>query len=313
MSSICWSNISPIKDIPFSILVGLRATNLFVLFLNMAGNALLVYALKKTGQTGRISIKLIVYMSISDFITGVIGISLRTLLLWGKFQQHCSFIDVIQMATNVTSMFSILMVGAIALDRYFHMSYLERYPVIMNNKRGCCMTLVCFFSSSVLVILEFVVLRFAGDGVLLLQFALVGVWMPVLGSIAILYYKAYKSLRLRASSQMTVVVRDALHESRKFAKIAKLILISLAVLTTPMLSCLSLRFINHLGGDFIDTLLLDILFWVALLLHAVNGFTSCVIFMVYNSSVKQLLKRRILGRRDLGNAESKHGGLFNAT
>ena len=312
MSSICLSNISPIKDIPFGILIGLRATNLFISFLNMAGNAFLVYALKKTGQTGRISIKLIAFMSMSDFMTGVIGMSWLTLLLWGEFQENCLLMEVIQMSTNVTCIFSILMVGAIALDRYFHMSYLERYPLIMNNKRGYGMTLVCLLSTCILVIVEFVVLRFAGYGILVLQFTLLCIWIPVFGSIALVYYKAYKSLRLRASSQMTVVVRDALHESRKFAKIAKLILISLAVLTTPMLICLSLRFINHLG-DFIDTLLLDILFWVALLLHTANGFTSCIIFMFYNTMVKQLLKYIIKGCRSRMNAESKHNGLFNTT
>ena len=312
MSNICFSNISPINDIPIGILIGLCATNLLISFLNMAGNALLVYALKKTGQTGRISIKLIIIMSISDVIIGVIGISWRTLLLWGMFQENCSLMDAIQMSTNSACMFSILIVGTIALDRYFHMSYLERYPSIMNSKRGYCMTFVCLFSTSILVIVECVVRRFAGDGVLVLQFALAGVWMPVLGSIAVLYYKAYKSLRLRASSQMTVVVRDALHESRKFAKIAKLILISLAVLSIPMLICLALRFINHLN-DFIDTLLLNILFWFALLLHTANGFTSCVIFMVYNTLVKQLLKRMIKGSRIPINAESKQDGLSNAT
>ena len=297
MSNICLSNISPINDIPIGILIGLRATNLLISFLNMAGNALLVYALKKTGQTGRISIKLIVFMSISDFITGVIGMSWLTLLLWGEFQEQCLLMEIIQMSTNFTCIFSILMVGAIALDRYFHMSYLERYPSIMNNKRGYGMAFVCLFSTSILVIVECVVLRFAGNGILVLQFALLCIWIPVFGSIAVLYYKAYKSLRLRASSQMTLAVRDALQESRKFAKIARLILISLAFLTTPMVICLALRFINHLN-DFIDTLHLDILFWFALLLHTANGFTSCVIFMFYNTMVKQLLKYMIKGCRN---------------
>ena len=294
MSNNCLSNIAPLENVHTGVSTGLRALNIIIALLNMVGNGALIYALKKTGQTKSISIKFIMFMSISDFTNGVIGISLLNLILWGKLD-HCILKAITQMSTNVSSVFSILMVCVIALDRYFHMRYLERYPSVMNNKRGYCMAIACLFSTTPLVAMEVLILRFARDGILIVQFALLVVWLPLFGGVIALYYKAYRSLRLRASSQMNQFVKNALCESRKFAKIAKLIIISLGILVTPMLICLSLQFVNHLHRV-VDERILHTVFWFSLLLHLANGFTSSLIFMLYNTSVKELLRHLMTGK-----------------
>ena len=297
MVKACLSGIPPVADFSHGILISLRAINFVIGFLNIAGNALLIYALKKTGQTRTNSIRFIVFMSISDCITGIIGLFLITLLLWGKFQDRCFLKEFVQTVTNLTCIFSVTMIGVIALDRYFHMKYLERYPSKMTNRRSYCIALFCLCCTALLVIGEILMLIFDRNRISILQFAILCAWFPFFVCIVVLYYKAYKSLQSRASSQVSQIMKNALQESRKFAKIARLIVISLGFLTTPMLVYVGLQYANHLS-HVIDQHKMNVLFWFALLLHTANGFTSSIIFMSYNTSVKQLLGRIVTGNRN---------------
>lgn len=297
MVKACLSGIPSVANLSHDILISLRAINFVICFLNIAGNALLIYALKKTGQTRTISIRFIVFMSISDCVTGINSLFSISLLLWGKFPDYCFLKEFVQTSTNATVIFSIFMIGVIALDRYFHMIYLERYPSKITNRRGYCMAFAGVCCTALVVIMELLMFVFDRNKISILQFGILCAWIILFVCIVLLYYKAYKSLRLRASSQVSQIMKNTLQESRKFARIARLIIISLGLLTTPMLIFTCIQFFNHLS-HFIDQHRLDVFFWFTFLLHTANGFASSIIFMSYNTPVMQLLRRMVTGNRN---------------
>ena len=110
-----------------------------------------------------------------------------------------------------------------------------------------------------------------------------------LGSIMVLYHKAYKSLQVEAATHTNQIARSILNESRRFSKTAKLIVISTVLLTMPRMLAMMFDFINQ-HKTFIDKRSLHVFKWFGILIYSANAFSSSAIFTMKNRLVKQLLK-----------------------
>ena len=85
-------------------LATLTVINLIIMVANVTGNTLVIYVLIKTNQTARIACKLILMLSISDFLVGAIGQNLFTALIYGP---KCSVIHA-SLYLNISCTFIIL-------------------------------------------------------------------------------------------------------------------------------------------------------------------------------------------------------------
>ena len=290
MTKDCLSVFPSVTEIPGGMLHSIRATNSAIASLNIIGNIFLIYALKQTGQTRTISIKFVASISISGLFNGIIGISATNLLLQEQFQNSCLLNVTSQVVIGSTNPFSYKMLLVIALDRYLHMKLLSRYPSVMSNKRGQCLLFSCICSTLALVVSQLLVLFMAPEEILVLQVSFGFVFIPLVVSMAVLYYKAYKNLHLRATSQVSPIIRNALLESKRFTKVAKRIVFSVGLLTSPVIVSLALRVGNRFS-TFMDHTKFDILLWFGLLFFSAISFSNSVIFILHNRLVKSLLKR----------------------
>ena len=282
---MCVNDFRPITLMPPSILAILRALNFIIAFLNILGNGFLIYALKKTGQTKTISIKFIIIMSVSDLLTGIIGMFLISFLFWEEFYNYCSLQVAARFSISITTSFSIAMIALVALDRYFHMKYLERYPTIITKQRSYCLTLGCLC-----MCVAFNASRYLSmNGSIIPETVSVLLWIPMFISIACLYYSAYRKLQMKASSQINQIVRSALHEGKKFAKTGKLVVISIGLLTMPLYIYRALQQIMK-HNSFMQSVSIDIYTWLANLLLFSNAFSSSIIFITQNRAVMNVLK-----------------------
>ena len=82
----------------------LTVINLIIMVANVTGNTLVIHLLIKTNQIARIACKLIVMLSISDFLVGAIGQNLFTALIDGP---KCSVIHA-SLYLNISCTFIIL-------------------------------------------------------------------------------------------------------------------------------------------------------------------------------------------------------------
>ena len=292
MSLPCFSMFPLVSKIPDGTLAFIRAGNFVVSSLNIIGNAFLIYALIVTGQTKAISIKFIVFLSISGLINGITGLCTISMLLWQQFEGNCFLTIVSQVTLGTTNPFSSATIVVIALDRYFHMKYLLRYPVIVNNRRGYRMIFACFCFALVLLLCQFLLIFISPEDIFMLQISFAILLVPLIGSVAGLYYKAYRNLQLKAPSQMSQVIKSALQECKKFAKTSKRIILSFALLASPLATGVGLRFVARYNSV-IGRINLDAWLWMSLLCFNTISFSNSVIFIMHNRPVKELLKRLI--------------------
>ena len=269
-----------------SITVYLSAYILLIGVLNVTGNVLLLWAIKKTQQTKTISCHFIGMMSVSDVAVSSMNI---ILLIATRFQEHemsCSFRLFSLFFLNIGNGYSMLMLAFIALDRYLHMRYLARYPSIVTKKRGHFLAMASLLLLS--VINAIFVFPLSNNVLKVFQIIYLLASAPIVFTIFVLYYSAMKAIRKKASQ----VAMDVITRTKTLFKAAKMITICIIGLIMPMLAMQMLQLANN-HYNFATSSLLDNWKIFAYTTFTANAFCSSVIFMYLNRPIRLLLKNSI--------------------
>ena len=267
----------------------IRVYNGVIAVLNIAGNAILIWGLYKTRQTNTISFRYIIFMSISDLVCGAGSLVLLTFIPWNYYVMDCLLYLSTQCFLGICNGFSMSMVALVALDRYLHMRYLERYGIVFTKKRAYLLSLVSFFSAIVSnVILTLPVPSNAYHIILLMYIAALPL---LLLATLLLYYCALRELRRKANQ----ISRSIITQSRTLGRAAKRIIICIIVLAVPLV------IIQIVGGfnkthSLIDKSVIRTCRWFAYATYLINPFCSSYIFLSQNRPIRQLLKRVFIGQ-----------------
>ena len=97
-------------------------------------NTHLIFALCKLKKIKLMSFRLVMYLSLSDVFSGLFGIALD--LNRTKNKKPTQSLYYITLFHMFFTNFSIILILLIAIDRFIHMKYLARYPIIMTQKRA---------------------------------------------------------------------------------------------------------------------------------------------------------------------------------
>ncbi|XP_065066211.1 5-hydroxytryptamine receptor 2A-like [Rhopilema esculentum] len=104
-------------------------------FINIASNALLIFAMYKSKQIRTHSNKFLLIMTISDLCTGIFVMpGLGIFWIAGK-QRSCLEVQIMEFLMMFFAYMSILMIVCISVDRYFHVTKQVRYQAWMNRFR----------------------------------------------------------------------------------------------------------------------------------------------------------------------------------
>ena len=248
-------------------------------------NALLIWGLKKTRQTSTISFQFIIVMSTSDVIlcaSHLIKLTISTVIEYNAticwITLFCQFI-----ATTCTS-FSFLMVAFIALDRYLHMRYLERYPSIVTKRRAYCLTIM---SILLLVIVNATFALPAPSNVQrIFQTVYLFFATPIVFTILMLYYYTMKTIRKKASQ----ATRNVINQTRALSKASNLITVSTTCLLMLLLTSNVIKLVNR-HHRFSSSSLLDEITMISYAIYSSNAFWSSFVFMRFNRPIRLLFKR----------------------
>ena len=290
MTENCTSSIPSVHSFSKEVLWSLRIINFVIGLLNIFGNSLLIYALKKTGQTTTISLQLIVLMSVSDIANGTVALSLTNILLWKKSDSDCYLKLTTQCLHRLFLAFSFGTVLLIALDRFLHIKYLQRYPVIMPKRRMWYLTsfIFCFYTLAAV----FSSMPFLNDYMKVGN--MVHVSLAAVGMIAVfvLYCKTLRAISYRVSSMGNIFIQSTLLQIKTISNVALCICICTLVLLTPHI--LGVIILGVRSPRAPNATELAIFKWYAYLGMLVNGVCNCVIFALHNKPVKRFIIRMIM-------------------
>ena len=258
--------------------------NILIGILNVAGNAILIWALRRTGQTKTISLQFIAIMSASDLASGIVGMVFLTITTIEKYQGSQLLKFVTQVILLTCNSFSVLMIVLIALDRYLHMRFLDQYSTVFTNKRRYLAVIISFIiaiSTSIAVILMIYYKIYLAVQLIYFISTIVA-----LSSILILYNKALRALRRNAHQ----ITRTIIHQNKALGNAAKRISICIFVLTAPIAIFLMIDNVN-MELRFMDESVINTCKWYSYITFLANGFCSSVIFISQNIPIRRFLKR----------------------
>ena len=179
-----------LPQIPWMYSATLAAMFIALSIFIVVANAVLLYSLYKTNQLTTITNKFMFLMSISDLVIGfpVAPFIAASLLIDEKFKP-CFMEKIVEFLALLSGNFSFFMYVAIALDRYFHVTKLNRYQDFMNDFKMKAIVA----SSVVLTIFIAIMLLVFGNMLLKSVGNLV-----VICSVFMLYYKISRQIRAHA-------------------------------------------------------------------------------------------------------------------
>ena len=291
MPENCASSIPSVRDFSQQVLWSLRITNSIIGLLNIFGNSLLIYALKKIGQTTTISLQLIILMSVSDVINGTVALSLTNILFWKRFDSDCNLKLTAQFLQRLFLGFSFQIVFVIALDRFLHIKYLQRYPLIVPKRRIRFMIGFIFLSHTVIAFVSsmpFLEVYMKIANFIYISIATVGVI-----TVLVLYYKTTRLIRYRVSSMNSIFMQRTILQIKTLLNVALSICVCTLLLLTPYIIGVIILEVRskHQAQNATE---LAIFKWYANLATLANGVCSCAIFVLYNRPVRRFIIRKIM-------------------
>ena len=287
MNMTCLEHLEVIFNIRSDVLPWIQAYNIFIGILNITGNAILIWALRRTGQTKTISFQFITIMSVSDSAIGTIGIVCLTLIITEEYRKYCWLRLATLAALNTFMHFSAFMVFLIALDRYLHMKYLERYSSKFTKKRGYLLVIISFLSAF-LIGLSYIV-PYSHKSYSIFQFMVILMTISFLISVILLYHRALQILRKKAHQ----ITRSIINQNKALGKAAKRVSICFTILIGTIIFYHILDSINKKAA-IIDSDILITYFWFAYITFLGNGFCSSIIFISHNIKIQRVLKRLVM-------------------
>ena len=280
----CRSFIKTLSGVPNVIVSLIQIYNITINILNVVGNGLLIWALRRTKQTKTISFQFIMIMSFSDLTSGIWCLSSLTLVVHEEYRRFCSLTLSTQAVMTVCNYFSGSMVFLIALDRYLHMKYLEQYSRQFTKRRGhfliIAFLLLAFFFGIVFII---PLPRFIYSIWVATYFVINMIFST---SIIILYHKALSTLKRKAH----MITSSLINKDRTLGKAAKRISLCIIVLSGPIIICSIIDGVN-MRLSVIDPSVMAVCIWFAYITFLGNGFCSSFIFISQNTPIKRFLRK----------------------
>jgi len=259
----------------------LLISNILVSLTNMIVNSAVITIIYQTKQHQNSSLRLTLYMSISDFFVGCISQQMMTIFL---VQSHskisCEVQVVLQYILYIFPHITGFFVGMVALDRYCRVKFTNRYSEVMTFKRQTIGLIIIV----VLAILNCMVLIsgiFTGNWIV----ALVGI-QPLDNTFVIcdvlLYWRAIVLMKKHVKNNTI----DLKNFSKSISRLATIYLVLVIIFYPPYL-------LLDMVQAFIDSNDTNVVFWhvMTLIWVFLNSGVNAASFLVVNRKARMRLRK----------------------
>ena len=282
----CSSFISVLHGIPRCIITLMQVYNILIGVLNLTGNAILIWGLRKTRQTKTISSQFIAIMSVSDLTIGIFGILFMTLLSIDPYQNYCWMKLLFQAVIATCNYFSAMMVLLVAFDRYLHMRYLNQYSTRFTKKRGYFLVVTSLATVSLVNASLIAPMTLSVFSIMKLVSSLLTLLFPIL--TIMLYHKAMHAMKTKANQ----ITRGIINDNRTLGRAAKRVSMCFLMLTVPTIIINIVEGVN-MQVSIIDQSVASACSWFAYITFLANGFCSSIIFISQNVPIQRVVREII--------------------
>ena len=265
----------------------LRAYIVIVATFNTTGSLILLWGLKRTRQTNTISLQFVIMMSISDLVSSISNTIVLTVMTLKGYSMNCWVTwarILVYFLLGTLNMFSFLMIVLIALDRYLHMRYLERYPSIVTKRRGHLSALVTVFVASTAA--GILAMPMPERETAIIQAIYVASVCPFLLLIFMLYRGAMRALRAKSNH----LTQSIIIQTKSLSIAAKWVTICVTALTVPLITLQAMELTDEYK-KLMNSSTINSMKFFAYTTQTLNGFCSSIIFISQNRPIRILLKR----------------------
>ena len=258
--------------------MGARIPSVMVDLSNILFNASLAYIIWKISKVKTISYKLMFSLSLSDIAVGLSGLVYHSVLLSSYPSNAATTVEIKNIFTFVSSFttLSARFVMSIAIDRFIHMKYLNRYHLVMTKRKASILVGINFGILSI----EISTIAFPA-----IRFCYYAIAMPLhaVGTaiIIILYFWAFISVKARVD-ELNINQRRVRSVDKHFGKGVLLIVIVVFLCYSPVLAVLICRY--NLGIQIPDSLMSWAAFSVLL-----NSTLNAAILALFNREIKSYI------------------------
>ena len=267
----------------------LLGTNIVFAILNVIVNGLSIWLIVVTKQYTNMSLRLTLYMSISDLGVAAISQQMMTYFLVNahsniscEVQVFCQYL--LYLFPHLTGFF----VGLVALDRYCRVKYTNKYPEVMTFKRQTIGLLIIIFSA-MLNCLVLISGFFTGNW----KIALLGIH-PLDTSFVtwdiVLYWRSITMMKHHMKNNSI----DMKNFSKSISKLASIYLVLVITFYPPYL-------LLDLVQVLINSSNTTLVFWhtMALIWIFLNSVIDAMSFLVVNRKARRQLtvwKEKVVGK-----------------
>lgn len=270
----------------------LLGTNIFVSILNAVINFIVVWLIVVTKQYTNTSLRLTMYMCISDMFVGAISQQMLTLFIVQagtsiscEIQVLCQYI--LYLFPHLTGFF----VGLVALDRYCRVKYTHKYPDVMTFKRQTIGSIIIIILAALncMVLISGI---FSGNW----KVALLGIQpldMTFVTMDILLYWRSITLMKQHMKNNST----EMKHFSKSISKLATIYLVLVIIFYPPYL-------LLDMVQAFVDSYDTAVVFWhiMTLIWVFLNSGINAISFLVVNRKARRQLnmwRHHVLGTTKL--------------
>ena len=247
-----------------------------------------------------------------DLLIGFVYQPLVAAVISGYASRNCTFELTVQFLGYVIIQYSTFMVSIVALDRYIHMKYLNRYSALMTPNRANKLLLFNVFLSLLTATLSVVASAYGGFFYFnTTSFAVHGMCTTVPHMI---YFKTLRATEKQVSQvrksfnqrdqEENIDMKDKPKQDIRFAATIKIILVCLVICWSPyFIVVLVWSYYRHLLHSNKQKIL-DTLIWFSFILFYSNSAMNAIIFIHRNRKIRKLLRSYFRKHEDATSPES---------
>lgn len=262
--------------------------NLVISVSNITTNSILIRTLWKLKKLNTTSYKFIFIQCISDTVVGSALLLSRIVLHSVSFTHYCNLKRYSDIICDSLCMFSGIMVILIALDRYIHMRFLNRYSAWMTRRRAALLVICNVALSSLAAAAQ--VFAHLNNFYPLMNLVLNGIAILIISGASVAYFSAFRSLNRRTKQLefQTARSNDARRKrnpTREFLKAMVSVLSALAFTFTPFVITSALVFVKRNNLVSAERTVI-ILYLTSRLFVCTNSSLNAVLYIILNRELR---------------------------
>ena len=306
MSSSCQTSYTSKSSLSNGQKQTLVALNLLSMAVNIVTNSAVITSLKRTNQLQNISLRLILFLSISDLCLALVSQTLFTVMLSNfSDKDHCEFDSIVNFFAiflTHTSGYTIVLIG---YDRFARMKYLNKYSVIVT-KRRVHIALVVF---TLLSLTQASLYPIGTMYSIFPKTKIIAVFIDVIiGGAALCLYIAtiFIIKRHRRNAQNRQLLENV---DKAVTRLASLILLAIIIFYIPyMLISVSHSVLSPKLPNIHKRQTLHFVLFFGYVLTYCNSSVNAIIFLCVNGKAKNFISRKLCRQDDVEESTLSNSG-----